>query len=291
MVDVCVLMSTYNGEKYIEEQINSIIKQRDVNVTIIIRDDGSTDKTVSIIENEMKLHSNIHLIEGENIGASMSFFSVLWDAPLNYDYYAFSDQDDYWLENKLIKAVNLLEKTDAQIKVYSSSLCVVDRNLNIIADTPMKRVQPTFGNSLIENVLSGCTAVMSKDFVQLVRTYEMPRKQLMHDWWAYKVATAYGVVIHDYNSYILYRQHDNNTIGLSSGLKSRVYTTIKNAVKISKYVSAQNAEFEEIYDVPKENAKILYECNHTRLKRLINNKIVRQNKIETIVYKLWMLLW
>ena len=96
-MQVAVLMSTYNGEKYIRDQIDSILSQIKVNVTLFIRDDGSTDSTVKIITQYTEKYSNIKFWVGENIGVGNSFMQLLYSLTDEFDYYAFSDQDDIWL--------------------------------------------------------------------------------------------------------------------------------------------------------------------------------------------------
>ena len=136
---VCVLMSTYNGENYIVEQINSILKQINVTVELIIRDDGSSDNTSSIIRKFENDYSNILFIQGENVGVGRSFMELLKYAPES-DYYSFADQDDVWLEDKLCRAVNMIKELENEgvdncrhqilPVLYSSNQILVDENLN-----------------------------------------------------------------------------------------------------------------------------------------------------------------
>ena len=105
MYEVAVLMSTYNGEKYLREQVKSIFQQEQVKVSLYVRDDGSTDNTIKIINELQKEYDNIFLIKGENIGWRRSFRYLIDNVPTKYEYYAFSDQDDFWLKRKLIRAI------------------------------------------------------------------------------------------------------------------------------------------------------------------------------------------
>lgn len=100
-MNVAVLMSTYNGEKYIKEQIESILGQENVSVEIFIRDDGSIDHTVDIVEK----YDNINIIRGENIGVGNSFMELVYKVPNSFEFYAFADQDDIWLNNKMEKGI------------------------------------------------------------------------------------------------------------------------------------------------------------------------------------------
>ena len=122
---VAVIMSTYNGEKFLDEQINSILSQKDVVVHLYVRDDGSTDSTRQILSNTQKNNKNLHLFFENNIGVGNSFMKCLYYAKANYDYYAFSDQDDIWLPEKLIKAITFLEENHKEL--YCSNQMCVDR--------------------------------------------------------------------------------------------------------------------------------------------------------------------
>lgn len=150
-------MSTYNGQNYIAEQLDSILKQDDVDVHIIVRDDGSSDGTVDIISK----YDNVELIEGNNMGCERSFYELLkqkYDA----DYYAYSDQDDIWMPDKLITAIRRLEKNKTKPMVYGCNLTACDDKMNPIglvhkfsSDDEYYREN---GNRVFFNV-QGCTLV------------------------------------------------------------------------------------------------------------------------------------
>lgn len=130
---VAVLLSAYNGEKYIAKQVESIEKQTiSDDITLIIRNDGSTDNTLNILQNLAKKYSNIMLINGKNIGLIRSFFTLLEFAVKKYEFefYAFSDQDDYWQKNKLESAIGRLdhEKRDIPL-LYGCTSIIVDEDL------------------------------------------------------------------------------------------------------------------------------------------------------------------
>ena len=133
MKKVLVLLSTYNGEKYIETQVNSVLKQKKVDVDIFIRDDGSKDGTVAVIE---KLNdSRISIFKEENKGATNSFFKLIKKTPLQYDYYALCDQDDYWEEDKLYAATVKLDNVDqTKPALYYSGQKLTDKNLQNISE-------------------------------------------------------------------------------------------------------------------------------------------------------------
>jgi glycosyltransferase involved in cell wall biosynthesis len=212
---VTVLLSTYNGSKFLQQQLNSLYEQTYPNIRILVRDDGSSDSTRNILENEQSSGRIDILMGHKNLGPAMSFFELLHNAALTEtEYVAFCDQDDVWLPHKIERAVSaLLVVADNRPALFCSRLEVVDEQLNHIGftDTPRK---VGFGNALVENIATGCTIVLNREAVELVCNH-LPSKVLMHDWWCYVVLSCFGEVIFDNNAYIKYRQHGNNTIGVT----------------------------------------------------------------------------
>lgn len=211
MDKVQVLLSSYNGEKYIKKQIETILKQENVEISILIRDDGSTDKTLEIIKKMAKQNNNITFYEGKNIGPAKSFMDLIKHSG-EFDYYAFADQDDVWNIKKIISAINKIKEKQNKPSLYLSALEIVDEKLNTIE---IKKVSGkfTFEGELIKNFATGCTMVFNKELCKLIRGYE-PSYIIMHDSWITRV--CYGVggnVIIDDNAYIKYRQHSDNVLG------------------------------------------------------------------------------
>ena len=210
---VTVLLSTYNGSKFLQQQLNSLYEQTYPNIRILVRDDGSSDSTRSILENE-QINGRIDILRGhKNLGPALSFFELLHNAALTEtEYVAFCDQDDVWHPHKIEHAVSALRVVaDNCPALFCSRLEIVDEQLNHIGftNTPKK---VGFGNALVENVATGCTMVLNRKAVELICTH-LPSKVLMHDWWCYLVLSCFGKIIFDSNANIKYRQHGNNTIG------------------------------------------------------------------------------
>ena len=127
--EICVLLSTYNGEKYLREQLDSLVCQENVELKILIRDDGSKDSTLQILKEYSKKDARITYFVGNNVGPAQSFFDLIIKSP-DADYYAFCDQDDVWDKDKLEIAVGFLEKEDnSKPNMYYSNLRIVDQNL------------------------------------------------------------------------------------------------------------------------------------------------------------------
>lgn len=225
---VAVLMSTYNGEKYIKEQIESILAQRCVSVQLIIRDDGSQDNTLSICREYLHDHSNIKVFQGDNKGVGRSFMQLL-RIDIDTDYYCFADQDDIWLKDKLIRAVDMIraaEGTEEHEKyraqkgpvLYVSNQILVDANLNRIGMRFYREPRHDLIQTISTNDISGCTMVMNRELREIIiananRPSDSILSTRLHDTWVMIVAQIFGKVVYDDEGWILYRQHDKNVVG------------------------------------------------------------------------------
>lgn len=210
---VNVLMSTYNGERYLREQLNSILNQTGVEVNILVRDDGSKDSTLSILDEYTVKDTRVKYYMGENLGPTYSFLDLLRHAPEG-KYYAFSDQDDYWHEDKLKSALDMLQQLDLKKPaLYFSNLEVVDEKLNFCRLSHTKsQFQPNKYSCLAEYMPTGCTMVFNRELVDLVNL-KKPKWTTMHDIWLYLICMFFGSTIYDFKPHISYRIHGNNVIG------------------------------------------------------------------------------
>ena len=222
---VCVLMSTYNGEKYVKEQIESILNQKNVELTLLIRDDGSSDGKYDICKEYEKKEKNVKLYQGVNIGAGKSFMNLVHNAT-DADYYAFADQDDVWLSDKLEKSI---EKIETELKgtkkpiLYTSNQIMVDKNLKGSKMRFSEEPRHDLFGTICENKLYGCTMTFNKilkdEIAKLnVEDFEMVLDQRFHDTWCIVVANIVGTVVYDKEGRILYRQHENNVVGVNDNL-------------------------------------------------------------------------
>ena len=165
---VVVLLSAYNGEEYIGEQIDSILQQDWGNVSIWVRDDGSKDQTVSILERYEK-DGRVHLKRGENLGFIGSFFWLVANCEEG-DYYAYSDQDDVWFPNKLSMAMERMEKEkQEQPLLYFSNYDYYDGQLNFLSHGDCKRKYPTFPNALVDCMPLGFNSVFNQAAMKSIR--------------------------------------------------------------------------------------------------------------------------
>ncbi len=215
-------MSVYNGEAYLRTQLESLVFQQGVQVSLTVRDDASRDNSCQIVE-EFGSQIPVTLIHGENVGAARSFMELVHQTEEDADYYAFCDQDDYWLPEKLQRAVEKIESDGcdtAKPVLYYSNVKRVGSELEEIDDPFKKNYHTeTFGAVLISTAAPGCTMVFNKALLLYLKAY-MPEYLLMHDSWTLQVCTAIdGNVIYDENSYIKYRQHAGNVVGGDEKMK------------------------------------------------------------------------
>ena len=276
---VQVLLSTYNGEQYVKEQIDSILQQS-VQVELLIRDDGSTDKTISILQEYEKNYSNIKVHYGTNVGVIDSFFILVSLANKeDFSYFALADQDDVWLPNKLKRAIWLLEKKGGF--VYCSDKQLVDENLSPLPTGVLyNKVKTEFGNALVENMCTGCTCVINKELLCLLQVGK-PEFTVMHDFWIYLVGTCFGKVVYDKKSYILYRQHGNNELGAASSLIESYKRRIKNFKKYRGQLTKQAASFLCIYGeiLPEDKKELLIDFLESKYNKDKRKKILRERKL------------
>jgi glycosyltransferase involved in cell wall biosynthesis len=221
---ITILLSTYNGERYLEEQIESLLHLEGVKCTILVRDDGSTDGTISILEG----YSNLGVLSyytGNNLKPAHSFFDLINKSP-NTDHYALCDQDDYWEKNKLQVAYNKLKEFPSYLpSLYFSKAETYDENLNYLEGGNYPKAAYSLGTALLRNNATGCTMVFNKCLRDYLKRYT-PNKLLMHDHWIYLLCLALdGNVVYDSDSYIKYRQHAKNVVGA----KSSILDTIKRS--------------------------------------------------------------
>lgn len=211
MGNVQILMSTYNGEKYVEEQIESILNQTYPHIKLLIRDDGSKDSTIEILSKYEKKNPNkIKVILGTNIGVTKSFYELLNISDKNCSFYAFADQDDVWNKEKIKVAISYL-KDNNKPQLYFSNLEIVNKDLKKIRNL---NINPNFSkkNSIVQNKITGCSMVFNKVFLELLLYTEKNYldKVIFHDFWAYMVASYFGIIKYDSTAQIKYRRHELN---------------------------------------------------------------------------------
>jgi len=210
-----VLMSTYNGAAYVEEQLRSILAQLPEDGQVLVRDDGSSDGTLARVQ--ALADARVSARAGRNLGFGPSFLSLLCEVPAEADLVLFSDQDDVWLPGKIERARRALQALGEGPALYGSAQLLVDEALKPLQPTRPWPNAPSFQGALVENVITGCTAAMNGPAVRLLQQAGVPEGVRFHDWWAYLVVSAFGKVVFDPEPTLLYRQHGANQIGHGAG--------------------------------------------------------------------------
>lgn len=254
MKTVAILLAAYNGEKWIREQIDSVLNQKDVAVTVFVSLDLSTDKTMDIL-NSYSNNKVILLSYAQRFGAAApNFYHLIKSVDFSvFDYIALSDQDDIWLADKMNAAINKLESEDAV--AYSSNVTAFwanGRKRAVIKATPQRKY-----DYLFESPGPGCSFVMKKEFALEFQNYMKDKDLLIqkldwHDWaiYAYARSKNYKWII-DSKSYMLYRQHSNNQLGANSGINQFVKRMndilngygIHQTVNIIHFLNIENENF------------------------------------------------
>lgn len=216
MYNVAILLSTYNGEKYLQTLLNSLLNQRKVFLTIFVIDDNSTDNTLEILNNT-NLNIKIFANEGEKDPVK-NFMKLIKLTSDDFEYYCFCDQDDYWLKNKLIYSIFKLNKNKAFLA--ASRTIITDENLKFTGVSKNFQKKPSLQNSLVQCIAGGNTMVWTRKFHQLLKLHPI-YSPAFHDWYLYQFCTYFKYnFIYINRPTILYRQHKNNFIGSNMGFSN-----------------------------------------------------------------------
>jgi glycosyltransferase involved in cell wall biosynthesis len=225
-IKIAILMATYNGEKYIKEQLDSIESQDYKNWSLWISDDGSSDETINIIKDYEKKWDigKLNLVTEKHKGATLNFLTLTSRMDIIADYFAWADQDDIWLPDKLSRAVQKLSNIDPnKPMLYCSRTFLSDSLGKVYGLSPKLNIKPVrFSNALIQCISGGNTMVFN-NIARLLIIKITDTNIFSHDWWAYQIITANdGEIIYDTEPKIKYRQHKNNLVGSNRGIKGRI---------------------------------------------------------------------
>jgi glycosyltransferase involved in cell wall biosynthesis len=224
--DVTILLCTLNGERFLAEQLASLERQTFKNWKLIASDDGSWDRTKSILLAFQRSFApgKVEIIDGPGRGAPANFLFQACAENLASEYYAFCDQDDVWEADKLRRAVNVLEQADPDIPaLYGSRTRLIDENGNEIGFSPLFCKKPEFRSALVQSIAGGNTMVFNQKARDLLVFCGADMNVPSHDWWLYQVTSACGGQVH-YDAYpsVRYRQHAHNLIGSNRGWTARM---------------------------------------------------------------------
>lgn len=272
---VCILLATYNGEKYLKEQLESILNQTYKNFVVLISDDASQDNTANIIRKYMEeFPDKIYYLGNDKKGGAVENFSFLLKNSINADYYMFSDQDDIWCEDKVIKSINRIRSMKMDGKSNCLVYCdaeLVDENEQIVAKSFLKNSKFKMRKEnrktiLVSSFAPGAAMIFDAELYELVKN--MPREAHIHDWWVLLNAVYFGNIEFMDEQLYEYRQHSNNVYG--AGLirnKNGIINFIKNNTILNTLKRLSN-QTNELQLKQKEMVKAFYE----QKKSLFNNE-------------------
>lgn len=300
MKDIQILLSTYNGEKYLKEQLDSYVALSDFErIKVLVRDDGSTDGTRAILD-EYRERYGFEVILGENVGLNASMHELVLASDPSCRYFSFSDQDDIWLPDKISRAVAALRDyaDSSEPVLYAASSTLTDGKMTEIGHTDIPRRSPSFYNALVENVCVGHTQVCNRAAIELLCRGHS-RDVMVMDYWVYTLVSATGKVIYDPVYTTLYRQHGNNVIGYSASRWKKLAVRLgRIRSRRSELNTKQLAAFLELYgdSIPeeyrREGERFLQKQRNffTRLGYILTTKAYRQKFSECIIFRVMYLL-
>ncbi len=302
---VAILLSTYNGEQFLTDQLESLLRQTLADWVLYWRDDGSTDGTVGIMRCFMAGAGagRCHAVSRPSgrlgpTGSFMELLRVAVAADEDVGALAFADQDDVWLPEKLELAVTALH-CDPQPTLYCSRQILVDEALHHIGLSAMPRRPLRFPAALTQNVATGCTIVLNPAAARLVAGSHPPSATL-HDWWSYLVVSANGGrLVADATPTVLYRQHRGNAVGAPASMRRRAVAALRRGPGVFMNVlRCHVAALREHPDLLSPDAAAALDVVQAGLQGGVTQRLAalqrcalsRQTWQETLVFRCWFLV-
>jgi hypothetical protein len=302
---VAILLSTFNGQPYLAEQLASLTTQTQTNWRLFWRDDGSTDRTTAVMADFAATHGHERFAAcpgNRRMRTTRSFLSLLRLALRDQSgaYFAFADQDDIWMPDKLSRGIAALQNVPPEHPaLYFCARALVDAHLTPLGQVRPPRRKPGFPAALTQNLASGCCIMLNRAAAKLIDATEPP-EETWHDWWSYIVVSAMGgTVIAGHTPDILYRQHGQNLIGEQCGFWHRAaYALLRGPAPFMTLfwgqVTALGTAPIPLPDKTRAALAIIQRGQHgglfARLKALRLPGLSRQTWAETLVFRLWFLL-
>ena len=229
---VDVLLASFNGDKYLEEQLESLHRQEDVNVRVWVNDDGSFDETLRILEKWKEKGLVKSISKTQNIGSTRAFLKLLSE---HHDskFVAFCDQDDIWEPRKL--ATQILSMENEKPMLIISQRLYIDSNGALIGESKKLRSKPSFENAMIENIAFGNTIVVNNEAIKLINSISEPQVE-HYDSWIYLLVSIFGKIVEVPQPLTHYRIHSNNLVGLRKMSLNSVRASVNNFVNQNIYL-------------------------------------------------------
>lgn len=292
--EIAVVVSTYNGRKHIAEQIDSVLAQSVSRLCVYVRDDGSTDGTVELLE-DYERRGKIFLIKGENVGVVKSFMEAISLVPPEVPYIALCDQDDVWHSDKLSRALDLLSIRDDAIPLYyCAEYMFCDAEMHPQGRSRLVRSRVDFKRMLYENATSGNTCVINRALADRV-VRAGTDGVYCHDWWLALVASALGEVVHDDFCCLEYRRTGSNAsptgLGWLAILRYRIRTFLDKGEL--RNVIDQMVKLNEAFgkEMPVEKRRLLSRfLSGSRLRKAFAPMRLRQRLADELALRFLFLL-
>lgn len=301
--DVVVLLSVFDGDRFITEQLDSIAAQHGVRWLLLWRDDGSDPRrscTPMLEAFRDRFPGQVFQArqpEGR-LGVGNSYMALLAQAP-DARFIAFADQDDVWLPDKLARAVSRLSTVPgSEPALYCGRQTLVDATLTLIAPSAVPRRPLGFGNALVQNVVTGCTIMLNRAARDAVLDIPPPDDTL-HDWWCYLVVAGIGGrLMYDAEPFILYRQHGRNVVGAPAGIVARVIRAIRRGAGpflegLDKRLGRLDAHRGQLASASLPILDALRDARRaSRWRRpwaVMGLGVYRQGTVEDLVLRLWLM--
>jgi glycosyltransferase involved in cell wall biosynthesis len=289
MPKVTVLLATFNGVRFLEEQLTSLFDQQGVDIEVKVNDDGSTDGTIEILDKWKAKGLNIYISQSSGLGPSRAFLTLLQSCD-EKQFVAFCDQDDIWEANKLATQVQLC-KTSRAFMAFSERK-YIDSLGRVIGSSRKLKNLPTFENALIENIVPGNTIFLNSSAIKIINSYVSP--SITHyDSWIYLLVSGFGRCEYISKPLVKYRLHENNQVGIRKFKVNRFETSALQFInqasylsKVSKHVlSTENKlVLAKFIAVLQANGKL------NKAKAIFSTKFHRQRFIDKIGFKVAFLL-
>lgn len=299
---ISVALCTYNGAAFLAGQLDSLHAQSRLPDELVVCDDGSTDATLHILESfAAQAPFSVHIHRNPTtLGACGNFIKAI--GLCSGDFIALSDQDDIWQPDKLLQALTMIQQADdPSATLYCSRLQYVNASLKPIGLSPVPRVIG-FSNAVVENIATGCSVIFGAEIRRLILR-GAPSEMVMHDWWAYLVASAFGQIIYNTTPTVLYRQHGGNVAGWEPRLLkiwNRTRWLVQRLQTGSRGMDSLNqaAHFIATYpDIPQERRHLVEELLRlryagllSRLRYILHPRVERNDVLENFGLKVMLLM-
>lgn len=290
-----ILLSTYNGERYLREQLDSFIKQDNYSeIKILIRDDGSEDGTAEILR-EYEDKEGFEILYGLHVGITSSYKLLLQKRDKSCEYIAFSDQDDVWLPNKLTIAIQKIEScSNPEIPtLFASRSLIVNEQLAPIGKSILPVYGLSFFNAMVQNICPGHTQVMNRKLCDWLQRGDISRAHAL-DWWTYLLASGAGQVVFSEECTVLHRQHKRNAVGYQLDPVRLFFTRLKRvrsneAPQITRQLKYFVSDYRDIifeqYRLEAERFIDSQDSIRSRIAYAMAGKCFRQTWVESLLVR------